>query len=77
MTLVMEPINLALLNSVEGSDWAKRTPDAQDPAGKIVDSAESLRRSLHADGVTVDFYKTLPAYQLALDSGKHPWLADL
>lgn len=52
-------------------DWAKSTLDFD------ARSAEELRTELTGLGYTVAFFKTLPAYTLALASGKYPWLADL
>ena len=58
--------------AIDGNeDWAKGTLDFE------ATTAEELRAELTHLGYTVEFFKTLPAYRMALESGKYPWLADL
>lgn len=52
-------------------DWPKRTLDFE-----ATDAAELLAE-LEATGVTLDEFKALPAYRLALESGDYPWLAEV
>ncbi len=63
-----EPFNLIYGG---GSDWPKRTLDI--PAK----SPEEMRYYLDMMGETVEHFKTLDAYKLALASDNYPWLAEL
>jgi hypothetical protein len=68
-----EPLNL----DEYMPDWPKRTLDITLPDGKIVENVEELRRALEANGTSVEEFRTLPAYNLALESRRYPWLASL
>ena len=73
--VVTEPYNLIQSGT---SDWSKATLDLLAPDGThMVDTADELREVLAIQGFTVEHFKTLDAYKLALASGKYPWLADL
>ncbi len=67
-----EPISLAALDN---ADWPKATLDLVGPDGEMVSDGLSLLRALEANGTTLEEFKALPAYRLAL--GRHPWLAEL
>lgn len=61
-------------------DWPKATLDLtvfRDGELRMVESADDLRLSLAQSGATVEDFKPLPAYTLALESGNYPWLAEL
>lgn len=66
--IVTDPVNLVYLDS---GDWPKMTFDFP------WKSVEEARIGINQMGWTVEKFKALDAYKLALDSGEYPWLADL
>lgn len=75
MGLTTEPVNLSV--PLENADWPKGSLDLVGPDGKPVHDEASLMAALDADGATLEDFKALPAYSLAIDSGRYPWLASL
>jgi len=68
MSLLVCSYNIA---ANDGGDWSKATLDL--PATCV----EELREVLAGLGISVEHFKTLPAYQLPLASGKYDWMRDL
>ena len=63
------PINIDA--DPNNADWPKRTLDLP------VRTVDELRRYLAGCGMTAHEFKSLPAYRLALKSGRYEWLRDL
>jgi hypothetical protein len=64
-------MSLYLDDDLTNADWTKTTLDLP------VENVDELRAWLAARSWPVEELKKLPAYRLALDSGRYPWLADL
>ncbi len=65
------------LSALDNADWTKSTLDLVGPDGEMVTNGPSLLRALEWMGWTLEEFKALPAYRLALASGRYPWLAGL
>ena len=63
----------------DNADWTKQTLDVFVPDGagsmRPVRSSDDVREYLRMSGMTVDKFKRLPAYRLALR--QQPWLREL